>query len=111
MAVVVQMRDVSARYHGGPETILVSEGWRLDQEFSYFGGREGALRFLDDYDCWEGVSIDPDTSVSVEKGRLEVVHREPPINDSVDDLPTDPFENVEVVYCMTSHVEVEEADR
>lgn len=39
--------------HAGPFEAYVSES-RLDEEYSFFGDREDAIKFAQDYDCWDG---------------------------------------------------------
>lgn len=58
--------------NAGPFSAYVTES-NLDEEYSFFGDREDAIRFAESYDCWDG---DDFVLLKVSNGSVLYGHRD-----------------------------------
>lgn len=52
--------------------VQISEGWVYDTEYTFIGSSEDAIKYLDEYDCWDDLDEQGIRSAPVVNGELRI---------------------------------------
>ena len=84
--------------------VQISEGWVYDIEYTFIGSSADAIRYLDEYDCWDDLDEQDLTTATVVNGELRITEMADDVRVFNDDEYDDELPDQDIIESMRTFI-------